>query len=160
LINDNWRDVATTSATSAVISGRSTGSYCYRVRSTYTFGSVQAQSPVSNIVSIDVAPGVLPLARLQNIAARARVQTGDNVLIGGFIIRDGPKRVIVRAIGPSLQSGGAPVQGGMSDPMLELHQEGTETPIGTNDDWQTNQAEVQPTGLAPTDPRESASSRH
>ena len=59
LINDNWADLLTTSNTSAVISGRPTGRYCYRVRSTYTFGSVTARSPVSNVVSVDVAPGVL-----------------------------------------------------------------------------------------------------
>ena len=156
LQNENWRDIASTAGTSATVSGRSTGSYCYRVRSTYTFGSVTAQSPVSNVVNADVAPGVLPPARLQNIAARARVQTGDNVLFGGFILRDAPKRVIVRAIGPSLQSGGVPVQGRMSDPTLEVYQGGNPTPIAANDDWQANEADVQATNLAPTDSRESA----
>jgi hypothetical protein len=110
----------------------------------------------SNIVNVQVAAGVLAPARLQNISARARVLTGDNVLFGGFIIREAPKRVIVRAIGPSLQAGGTAVQGRMSDPMLELYQEGNPVPIGANDDWQSNQGEVQATNLAPTDGRESA----
>ena len=42
-------------------------------------------------------------SKLGNISTRALVQTGDNVMIGGFIITgSGQKRVIVRAIGPSL----------------------------------------------------------
>jgi hypothetical protein len=126
------------------------------VRTTYTFGAVKAQSPVSNIVNITVAPGVLPPARLQNISARARVRTDDNVLIGGFIIRDEPKRVILRAIGPSMQSGGSAVQGRLSDPILTLYRSGNPVPIAHNDDWQSNRAAVESTGVAPTHPRESA----
>ena len=44
----------------------------------------------------------------------------------------------------------------MNDPVLELHRQGNATPIGTNDNWQTDEAEVEATNLAPTDPRESA----
>jgi hypothetical protein len=64
--------------------------------------------------------------------------------------------VIVRAIGPSMQSGGTAVPGRMSDPTLELYQQGNSFPIASNDDWQTNKTEVEQTNLAPTDPRESA----
>ncbi len=154
--NEHWTDIASTSDTSFLVSGRRSGTYCYRVNTTYTFPSGTTVSPFSNVVNVQVAEGVLTQTRLQNIAARARVQTDDNVLIGGFIIRDLPKRVIIRAIGPSLQSGGNAVQGRMTDPILELYQEGNPVPIGTNDDWQSNQADVQATGFAPTDPREAA----
>ncbi len=153
--SENWADLALVNGTSRVVSNDA-GSYCYRVSTAYTFGTTIGRSPFSNVVKVDVGTGVFAPARLQNIAARARVQTGDNVLIGGFIIRDAPKRVIVRAIGPSLQSGGTAVPGRMTDPILELHQEGNPVPIGTNDDWETNQAEIQATNLAPSDPRESA----
>ena len=52
-----------------------------------------------------------------NISTRLRVETGDNVLIGGFIVTGTqPKKVIVRAIGPSL-----PVPGKLANPTLELH---------------------------------------
>src|SRR6266853_1210722 len=52
-----------------------------------------------------------------NISTRMVVETGDNVLIGGFIVYGtGQKTVAVRAIGPSL-----PVPGALSDPTLELH---------------------------------------
>ena len=153
--SENWADLALVNGTSRTVTNDA-GSYCYRVSTAYTFGTNIGRSPFSNVIKVDVASGVFAPARLQNIAARARVQTDDNVLIGGFIIRDAAKRVIVRAIGPSLQSGGTAVQGRMTDPILELHQEGNPVPIGTNDDWQTNQAEVQATNLAPTDARESA----
>ena len=83
------------------------------------------------------------------------VQTGDRVGIGGFIVTgSAPKRVIVRAIGPSLSHFGVPNP--LADPVLELHGPAGFTTI-TNDNWRsTQQAEIQATGLAPTDDLESA----
>jgi hypothetical protein len=96
-------------------------------------------------------------ARLQNISTRARVQTDDNVLIGGFIINgSAPKKVIVRGIGPSLQASGAPFPGRLEDPVLELYQQGNATPIATNDNWRENEADVVATGLQPTNDSEAA----
>jgi len=101
---------------------------------------------------------------LGNISTRAFVQTGDNVMIGGFIVQ-GPllKRVIIRAIGPELSRYGVPDV--LADPTLELH-DGTGALIGSNDSWQhtiiggiitTNQVrDIQNSGHAPNDPRESA----
>ena len=156
ITNENWKDIATVDGKSTTVSGRPTGSYCYRVNTAYSFPTGLARSPFSNIVNVDVGEGVLPPARLQNISARARVRTDDNVLIGGFIIRDAPKRVIVRALGPSLQSNGSAVPGRLSDPVLHIYRSGNPDPIARNDNWQTNQAAVQATGVAPTHPRESA----
>jgi hypothetical protein len=101
-------------------------------------------------------------AILQNISTRAQVLTGDNVLIGGFIVTGiQPKKVIVRAIGPSVKANGQPVPGAMQDTTLELHDKNTV--IATNDDWKNNdenhqsqQAEIEATGIPPTDDRESA----
>ena len=57
---------------------------------------------------------------LGNISTRSFVQTGDNVMIGGFIVQGTqPKRVIVRAIGPELSQYGVPNP--LADPTLELH---------------------------------------
>jgi hypothetical protein len=94
-------------------------------------------------------------AQLQNISTRARVLTGDNVLIGGFIITGtDPKKVIVRALGPSITSNGVPVAGRLMDPILELHAGNTTT---TNDNWRsTQQAEILASGVAPTNDAESA----
>jgi hypothetical protein len=96
-------------------------------------------------------------ARLLNISTRANAKTGDNIPIAGFIITGtAPKQVLVRAIGPSLQTNGAPVPGTLDDPTLELYQQGNSTPIATNDDWKEHQAEIAATGIPPSDDRESA----
>ncbi|HEY3662331.1 MAG TPA: hypothetical protein VGL24_04185, partial [Chthoniobacterales bacterium] len=86
---------------------------------------------------------------------RLRVQTGDNVLIGGFIVTGtDPKEVIVRALGPSL--GDLGVSGALANPILELHDSSGAT-IASNDDWKdTQEAKISATGLAPTKNLESA----
>jgi len=95
---------------------------------------------------------IAPPTGAANISTRAIVGTGDNVLIGGFILTGtGPKRVIVRAIGPSSGLAGA-----LQDPTLELH-----SPSGAllqaNDDWQSSQEqEIKNTTIPPGDPHESA----
>src|ERR1700704_2610648 len=85
-----------------------------------------------------------------NISTRMVVETGDNVLIGGFIVYGtGQKTVAVRAIGPSL-----PVPGALSDPVLELH-DGTGALIASNDNWRTSQqAAIIAAGMAPGDDRD------
>jgi hypothetical protein len=92
---------------------------------------------------------------LGNLAVRADVKTGDNILINGLILRGGtPKRVVFRALGPSLKS---QIPGALDDPFLELHDQNGVT-LMTNDDWQQapNAAEIQAAGLAPSNPKESA----
>jgi uncharacterized repeat protein (TIGR03803 family) len=92
-----------------------------------------------------------PPRNLLNISTRLRVLTGDQVLIGGFIITGSdPKRVIIRGIGPSLNGVGTT----LADPMLELYQ-GSST-IALNDDWKEHQAEVEATTIPPTNDLESA----
>ena len=91
---------------------------------------------------------------LGNISTRMRVGSGDNAMIGGFIITGSQsKKVIIRGMGPSL--GAAGVQGALTDPLLELH-DGSGAIIVTNDNWQqaSNTNEI-PNGFAPGDPRES-----
>jgi hypothetical protein len=91
-------------------------------------------------------------ARLANISTRGLVQTGDNVMIGGFIISQVQSKVLVRAIGPSL-----PVAGALPDTLLELHSANGDT-IAFNDDWQTSDQaqQIKDIGIPPTDPHESA----
>jgi hypothetical protein len=102
----------------------------------------------------EVAPTPTPTEML-NISTRLRVLTGDNALIGGFIVTGSvPKRVIVRAIGPSLTNFG--VSGALADPALELHGPGAFVTI-TNDNWRdTQETEIQATGIAPSNDLESA----
>ena len=92
---------------------------------------------------------------LTNISTRGAVETGDNVMIGGFIVGDGSgSQVLVRAIGPSLARTDVPNP--LQDPTLELH-DGSGNLIAANDDWKdTQQGQIEATGQAPTDDRESA----
>jgi hypothetical protein len=89
--------------------------------------------PVTNYFTNN--PGAAPTPpphALQNSSTRVRVQTDDNVLIGGFIIRGGTKKVEVRAIGPSLTQ--SSVSGVVANPTLELY-DSTNTLLASNDDW-------------------------
>jgi N-acetylneuraminic acid mutarotase len=89
---------------------------------------------------------------LANISSRIKVETGDNVLIAGFIVQGtGSKRIIVRALGPSV-----PVPGALANPRLELH--GAAGQIGANDDWLAapNKQEIIDSSLAPSQDRDAA----
>jgi hypothetical protein len=101
---------------------------------------------------------------ISNISTRAFVQTGENVMIGGFIVQGtGPKRVIIRAIGPELTQYG--ITDALANPTLELHNQ-TGALIASNDDWRatilggiitSNQvSDIQNSGHAPTAVSESA----
>jgi len=105
-----------------------------------------------------------PTSYLGNISTRGFVQTGSNVMIGGFIVRGSqPKRVILRAIGPELSQFGVPNP--LADPTLELHN-GTGALIASNNNWQTTIIggiissgqvdDIQNSGHAPGDATESA----
>jgi hypothetical protein len=91
---------------------------------------------------------------LGNISTRLRVGTGDDVLIGGFIITGTqPKKIIVRAIGPSLS---ALFPRALADPALELRNSFGSL-IRGNDNWRSDQeAEIVATGIPPSDDLESA----
>src|SRR5437870_1541443 len=107
-----------------------------------------------------------PTAQLTNISTRGLVQTGNDVMIGGFIVQGtGPKKVIIRAIGPELMPPPYNIPNALADPTLELHN-GTGALIASNNNWQTtviggiitsNQVSaIQNSGHAPTQPSESA----
>jgi WD40 repeat protein len=102
------------------------------------------------------SPTAGPPAQPLNIATRGHVAAGDDGMIGGFIITgNDAKKVVIRAIGPSLQS---TLLGALSDPILELH-----SPDGSllsqNDNWKDDAvqaAELEANQIAPTDDFESA----
>ncbi|MDQ6626606.1 MAG: right-handed parallel beta-helix repeat-containing protein, partial [Verrucomicrobiota bacterium] len=112
-------------------------------------------SEFSNAVQIPGGP-----SQLLNIATRLNVLGGDNVLIGGFIITGSTlKKVMLRAIGPSLSSVG--VMGTLADPTLELHQGATT--LAENDNWKINdasgqsqEAAIRATTIPPSNDLESA----
>ena len=95
-------------------------------------------------------------SRLTNVSGRGFVNTGDNVLISGFIVGDvGSGTVVVRALGPSLGSFG--VSQPLSDTMLTIV-DSHGSVIATNDNWQdgNNASDIQRNGLAPPNALESA----
>ena len=92
---------------------------------------------------------------VRNLSTRGQVGSGDDVLIGGFIIAgEEPTQVMVRAIGPSLTTFG--VDGALADPILELHgQDGSL--IFENDNWRSDQEQqIIDSTIPPSDDRESA----
>jgi hypothetical protein len=93
---------------------------------------------------------------LANISSRGLVDTGDNVMIGGFIAgnQNGNTRVLIRGLGPSLQG---KVPNPLADPILELHDSNGNT-LETNDDWKDSpeRAEIEASGIPPSADQESA----
>ena len=171
-VNDNWKiasngssqqaEVEATTlppsndAESAIVMTLTPGSY------TAILSGKNGGTGVGVVEVYDLATGTNSL--LANISTRGFVEINDNVLIGGLIVgggaADGNARVLVRALGPSLAGFG--VQDALPDPVLELHDANGAT-IATNDNWETNdqtmqsqQFEVQATGLAPPNSLESA----
>jgi hypothetical protein len=148
---------APTAATeSAIIASLQPGNYTAIVR------GVSNATGVALVEVYDLSPG--STAILGNISTRGFVQTGDNVMIGGFVVQGtGAKRVILRAIGPELTQHGVPNV--LANPTLELHN-GSGALIGSNNNWQTtiiggvitgNQvSDIQNSGYAPTALSESA----
>ena len=103
--------------------------------------SVVVNNPGGSVTSPEGALTVVPggSARLVNLSTRAQVGTGEDILIPGFVIADGAKTLLVRAVGPRLGDFG--VGGILVDPMMTLHP-GQGPPLHSNDDWQ--QAPGQP----------------
>ncbi|HWM26722.1 MAG TPA: autotransporter-associated beta strand repeat-containing protein [Chthoniobacterales bacterium] len=93
-------------------------------------------------------------AKLANISSRGLVETGDNVMIGGFIAGNQATPVIVRAIGPSLTQVG--IANALPDPTLELHNSNGAI-VAFNNDWRdTDQVSIEATGIPPGNNKESA----
>jgi hypothetical protein len=113
-------------------------------------GLIDAKAAVESIVGKKSSSSGAPV----NLSTRGNIGLGENVLIGGLII-DGSaaKKVILRAIGPSL-----PVTGALLDPILELYDSNGQQ-LAVDDNWQDDSAQasqIQATGIPPKDPRESA----
>src|SRR5262249_16236382 len=132
ITSDQVRDIMATRLAprdpreSAIIANLPAGNYTAIVR------GVNNTTGVALVEAYELSPDRNSF--LGNISTRAFVQTGDNVMIGGFIVQGAQlKRVIIRAIGPELTQYGIP--NALSDPTLELH-DGTGALIASNDNWQ------------------------
>ena len=141
---------------SAMIVNLPAGNYTAIVR------GVDNMTGVALVEVYDLSPA--PNSILENISTRSFVRTGDNVMIGGVIVQGTQsRRVIVRAIGPELTQYGVPNP--LADPTLELH-DSNGALIASNNNWQRYDnrrdhherpsRDIQSSGHAPSDPRESA----
>jgi hypothetical protein len=159
--NDDWRDGAhasqiqasgiapTDSLESAVLVTLSPGTYT-AVVSGYGGGQgnglIEAYEMDSNST------------RLVNISTRGRVGTADEPMIGGLIVQGGSgKKVIIRALGPSLGIGPNPIAGALADPILELR-DGSGNLMAVNDDWGNSLqvSDILASTIPPVNTRESA----
>ena len=137
--NDNWSGAAALKAAFASVGAFAFASDASRdaallvspAPGAYT-ASVSGGSGVALVEIYDAGAGNTP--RLTNVSARAVAGTGANALIAGFVI-DGtlPKRVLIRAVGPTLSAFG--VGGALADPVLEVRPLGGATIVARNDDW-------------------------
>lgn len=155
--NDNWRDSQQTAiqATgippsddreSAIVKQLAPGNYTAVVRGANGTEGIA----LAEVYDLDTGGD----GELANISTRGPVETGDNILIGGFILRGNQATVLLRAIGPELTSHGVP--NALQDPTMELRDINGAL-IMTNDNWKDNQqTDINGTGIAPTDDRESA----
>jgi hypothetical protein len=133
---------------SAIVATVSPGSY------TTILGGVNQTTGVATVEAYELDSNT---TRLVNISTRGRVGLDQDVMILGFIAKgDAQKKVIVRALGPSLNSNGA-MQGELADPMLELYNQDGAL-LAENDDWvdSPQYAEIVATTIPPPDRRESA----
>jgi hypothetical protein len=160
-LNDNWRTTQQTEIQqtglaptddreAAIVATLAAGNYTVILRGAGNNTGVG----LVEIYDLDIPSG----SELVNESVRADVETNDNVLIDGTIIAGvTPRRVLFRALGPSLNSGGVPVAGRLSDPVMELHDTNGAL-IAMNDNWRSasNAAEIQATTLPPADDHESA----
>ena len=158
--NDNWRDTQEEeieatgippgdNAESAIVATLAPGVYTAILREKNNVPGIG----LIEVFDLDQAAG----AELANISTRGFVDTGDNVMIGGFIIGPaeiGTTEVVVRALGPSLQDAGVPNP--LQDPTLQLF-DGNGTPMRTNDNWKSHQrAQLVATGIQPRNDAEAA----
>ena len=154
--NDNWRsNAAAVQATglapasdyeSVIVTTLAPGAY------TAIVAGASGTDGIALFELYDAAPAN---ARIGNISTRGKIEGGNNVMIGGFIVAGAqPSQVVIRVLGPSLGNNG--VVGALADPALDLYNSNG-SQIFTNDNWRSSQEQqIAASGLAPNDDRESA----
>ena len=164
ITSDQWVDIINSGHApsdgreSAIIADLPPGNYTAIVR------GVNNMTGVALVEAYDLSPETNSI--LGDISTRSFVETGDNVMIGGFIVQGSqPKKVIIRAIGPELSAPPFNIPNALANPTLELHGP-TGALIGSNNNWQhtiiggiitaSQVHDITNSGYAPSDPNESA----
>jgi hypothetical protein len=157
--NDNWMDAAnaasipvnlqpTVGSESAILTSLPPGAYTAIVSGT------NGGTGIGLVEVFDL--DAMGASKLTNISTRGLVETGDDVMIGGFNVKGAAsEKVVIRAIGPSLASPPFNIANALQNPTLSLfNDQGTR--IQFNDDWRSDQeADIIATGLQPSDNAES-----
>ena len=157
--NDNWVEAANAQSIptglrpgngveSAILTSLAPGAY------TAIVSGANSGTGIGLVEVFDLDPTAG--SKLTNISTRGLVETADNVLIGGFVVR-GPdsETVVIRAIGPSLANPPINLTNVLQNPALSLFNDQAQR-IQFNDDWQTDQKdEIIATGLQPSNTAES-----
>ncbi len=159
ITNDNWGDAPNKDQIpngfapkdpkeSIIIADLSPGVYTVIVKGAHGETGIG----MTEIYDIDGSTGVA----LTNVSTRGYVDTGDNVMIGGFIVGGSePATMLVRVAGPSLKNPPASLRGVLEDPTLELHD--ANGSVISNDNWrETQESEITATTMAPKDDKEPA----
>jgi arylsulfate sulfotransferase len=161
--NDNWQTdpnagVLTANglapndpAEAGIVQSLAPGAYTFVVTGKGSTG-------IGLVEAYDLSP--LAGSKPANISTRGSIGSGDNVLIGGFLLGEvDSNTVVIRAIGPSLTSAG--ILNPLSDPTLTVY-DSNGAALATNDNWQDDNSslDIEKVGLAPTDPAESATILH
>ena len=157
--NDNWADgedknylgglAPSNSKEAAIREDFRSGNYTAIVR------GAQGATGAALVEIYDV--GSTFVGRAVNLSTRGRVGVGDDVMINGFILAEQPRRLLIRAVGPSLSQLNPPVPDPLLDPSLTLH-DATGAIIASNDDWETSEQKeaILNSTLAPKSAQESA----
>jgi uncharacterized repeat protein (TIGR01451 family) len=162
ITNDNWRDDPEQEALIIASGIPPTNDLESAIDATLTPGAytaiVRGKNNTSGVALVEVYDlnQAVP-AQLANMSTRALVNTGDDIVIAGFVLgnHNGDDRIIVRGMGPSLTAEGVP--NALADPVLELRDRNGALLV-SNNDWQDNApqaAEIIAAGLAPNNPLES-----
>ena len=158
MVNDNWEDsqgqlvsdlwkgsppLAEDSPSSAAVLTLEPGEYTAKVEGKDGMAGVA----IVEVFGIDSAGAD---GRLVNLSTRALVETGEAVMIGGFIIEDGPRQVLIQALGPELANRG--ISNALADPVLTVIQTSEGNPprtpldppieIMVNDNWEDSQGQL------------------
>ena len=162
ITDDNWRDDPVQEALILATGIAPTNDLESAINATLTPGPytaiVRGNGNTSGVALIEVYDlSQAADSKLGNISTRANVNTGDDIVIAGFILgsHNGEDRIVVRGIGPSLAAFGVP--DALADPTLELR-DSNGALLVANNNWQDNPeqaAELTAAGLTPTSPLES-----
>ena len=157
-IDDSWASTIASyhldpsnSRESAILATLNPGTYTVVVRSFDNGDGNLTGTAVVELYDLHTTGG-----RAGNISTRGQVQSGDQLLIGGFIVGGSQsKDVVVRALGPSLAAAG--IGQPLSDPAVEVR-DASGALVASNDNWASgpNAPQIQSENLAPSNPNESA----